>query len=70
MRKYIRVFFALVFSSKMQFATYISQKCNHISSVWPPQYLADQLTLLQPGRADYPHLLLQAPPKFFTFRHH
>ena len=28
----------------------------------PPQYLADQLTLFQPGRADYPHLLLLAPP--------
>ena len=37
---------------------------------WPPQYLADQLTLFQPGRADYPHLLLLAPPMFFTFRHH
>ena len=36
----------------------------------PPQYLADQLTLFQPGRADYPHLLLLAPPMFFTFRHH
>ena len=36
----------------------------------PPQYLADQWTLLQPGRADYPHLLLLEPPKFFTFRHH
>ena len=35
-----------------------------------PQYLADQLTLFQPGRADYPHLLLLAPPMFFTFRHH
>ena len=23
----------------------------------PPKYLADQLTLLQPGRADNPHLL-------------
>ena len=34
-----------------------------------PQYLADQLTLFQPGRADYPHLLLLAPPMFFTFRH-
>ena len=34
------------------------------------QVLADQLTLFQPGRADYPHLLLLAPPKFFTFRHH
>ena len=34
------------------------------------QYLADQLTLLQPGRADYPHLLPLAPPMFFTFRHH
>ena len=37
---------------------------------WPPQYLADQLTLFQPGRADYPHLMLLAPPMFFTFRHH
>ena len=35
-----------------------------------PQYLADQSTLLQPKRADYPHLLLQASPNFFTFRHH
>ena len=31
---------------------------------WPPQYLADQLTLLQPGRKDYPHLLPLAPPMF------
>ena len=37
---------------------------------WPPQYLADQLALFQPGRADYPHLSLLAPPMFFTFRHH
>ena len=29
-----------------------------------PQYLADQLTLFQPGRADYPHLLLLAPQCF------
>ena len=29
-----------------------------------------QLTLFEPGRADYPHLLLLAPPKFFTFRQH
>ena len=36
-----------------------------------PPYLADQLlTLFQPGRADYPYLLLLAPPMFFTFRHH
>ena len=27
--------------------------------------LADQLTLFQPGRADYPHLLLLAPPNVF-----
>ena len=32
-------------------------------------YLAEQLTLFQPGRADYPHLLLLEPPMFFTFRH-
>ena len=32
----------------------------------PPQYLADQLTLFEPRRADYPHLvLLWAPQKFF-----
>ena len=37
---------------------------------WPSQYLADQLSLFQPGRADYPHLLLLATPMFFTFRHH
>ena len=39
---------------------------------WPPQYLADQLTLYpiqKRGRADYPHLLLLAPLMFFTFRH-
>ena len=35
-----------------------------------PQYLADQLTLFQRGRANYPRLLLLAPPIFFTFRHH
>ena len=35
-----------------------------------PQYLADHLTLFQPGRADYPHLLPLAPPMFFTFWHH
>ena len=35
-----------------------------------PQYLADQLTLFQQGRADYPLLIPLAPPMFFTFRHH
>ena len=35
-----------------------------------PQYLSDHLTLFEPGRADYSHLLLLAPPKFFTFRQH
>ena len=29
-----------------------------------PQYLADQLTLFQPGRADYPHQLLLDPQCF------
>ena len=32
---------------------------------WPHQYLADQLTLFEPGRADYPPLLLLAPPNVF-----
>ena len=36
---------------------------------WPPQYLTDQLTLFQPGEADFAHPLLLAPPNFFTFRH-
>ena len=31
---------------------------------------ANKLTLCHSGRADYPHLLLLAPPMFFTFRHH
>ena len=29
----------------------------------PPQYLVDQLTLFQMGRADYPHLM--PPPQVF-----
>ena len=37
---------------------------------WPPQYLADRLTLFQPWGADSAHPLLVAPPMFFTFRHH
>ena len=37
---------------------------------WPPKFLADQSTLFQPGRADYPHLLLLAHPMFITFWHH
>ena len=32
---------------------------------WPLQYLTDQLTLFQPGREDYPHLLLLATPNVF-----
>ena len=31
-----------------------------------PQYLADQLTLFRPGRADYPHQLQLAPPQCFS----
>ena len=37
---------------------------------WPPQYLADQLTLFQPGVGRLCPPLPLAPPKFFTFRHH
>ena len=37
----------------------------------PPPSFADQLTLFEPERANYPHLLLlPPPPMFFTFRHH
>ena len=32
----------------------------------PPQYFADQLTLFEPGRADFPHLLLLPPPQCFS----
>ena len=42
-------------------ATFISGAGNH----FPPQYLAAQLTIIQPERADYPHLLLLAPPNLF-----
>ena len=31
----------------------------------PLQYFVDQLTLFEPGRADYPRLLLLAPPNVF-----
>ena len=41
----------------------------HCSAPPSPPYFSDQLTLFQPGRADYPHLLLLAPQKFFIFRH-
>ena len=34
----------------------------------PPHFLADQLTLSQPGGAHYPHLVLRAPPDFQTLR--
>ena len=35
---------------------------------WHPQILADQLTLSQPGGADYAHQIILAPPDFQTFR--
>ena len=35
---------------------------------WQPQFLADQLTLFQPGRADYSHQLLMVLPNFVTFK--
>ena len=34
----------------------------------PPHFLADQLTLSQPGGAHYPHPVLCAPPDFQTLR--
>ena len=33
-----------------------------------PHFLADQLTLSQPGGAHYPHPVLRAPPDFQTLR--
>ena len=42
------------------------QWCWNRGGHWPPQYLADQLILLKPGRADYPHLnYYWPPPNFF-----
>ena len=35
----------------------------------PPPIFGRSVNPIQPGRADYPHLLQLAPPKFFTFRH-
>ena len=32
----------------------------------PPHFLADQLTLFQPGGAHYPHPVLRAPPLRFS----
>ena len=34
----------------------------------PPHFLADQLTLSQPGGAHYPHPVLRATPDFQTLR--
>ena len=49
-------------------AKWLSQWCRNRGSQGghcpPPQYFADQLTLFEPGRADYPHLLLLAPQYF------
>ena len=35
---------------------------------WHTQILADQLTLSQPGGADYAHQIILAPPDFQTIR--
>ena len=35
------------------------------TNIWQISYV----TLSEPGRANYPHLLLLAPSMFFTFRH-
>ena len=34
---------------------------------WPPQYFADQLTLFEPGRADYPPHYYWPPPPLQCF---
>ena len=39
-----------------------------LGGLQPPQFLADQLTLSQPGGVHYPHPVLQAPPDFQTLR--
>ena len=60
------IFLDVIFGQK--FASIIGKQT---SSVVPkPKYFADQLTLFEPGRADFPHLLLLAPPPpmFYTFR--
>ena len=68
----------IIFFFLYSLATYYSPSKTHEvnysylprKDTGPPQYLSNQLTLFEPGRADYPHLLLLAPPKFFTFRQH
>ena len=55
-----------IFGPRIKFSMWCRNRGGH----WTPQYLSDQLTLFGPGRADYPHLLLLAPPKVFTFRQH
>ena len=49
---------------------FFHQWCRSQGGHWPPQYLADQLTLFQPGVGRLCPPLPLAPPKFFTFRHH
>ena len=39
-----------------------------LGGLQPPQFLADQLTLSQPGGTHYPHPVLPAPPDFQTLR--
>ena len=51
-------------------STFAPIVCSDAGTGGGGQYFADQLTLFEPGRADYPQLLLLAPPMFFTFRHH
>ena len=46
----------------------LTQGCwNRGCQEWHFQFLADELTLFQPGRADSAHPLLLTPPHFFTF---
>jgi hypothetical protein len=39
-----------------------------LGGLWPPQFLAKQLTLSQPGGQIMPTTVLQAPPDFQTLR--
>jgi hypothetical protein len=60
----LKSYLAMIIFSVMEVSGW-KARLDDLSTVMPgPQYFADQLTLFEPGRADYPHLLLLAPNVF------
>ena len=76
--QFFRLYLVLVYQFGCQTKVYVPMSVRKIiQQFWNregqgghSQYLSEQLTLFELGRADYPHLLLLDPPMFFTFRHH